>query len=228
VSGRHARPFGIVSLNFLAHLSLAEPGPLGLLGSLMGDFVKGPLPGRHPAPLARALWLHRRVDSFTDAHPLVRASRDRIRPPYRRFAGIMIDVVYDHFLARDWARYSDEPLAGFTSRVYALLEAHGEILPARLRAIAPLMAGGDWLGSYAHIDAVEGTLERMGGRLKRGNALRGCGGELRREYAQLERDFHAFFPVAMAFCDSLQGAPLSEHPLGGEHPARDRRCPTSA
>jgi len=97
-------------MNFLAHLYLADPQPLGLLGSLMGDFVKGPLGGRYPEPITRGIMLHRRIDTFTDAHAVVRASRTRISPGRRRFAGIMIDVFYDHFLARDWARYCPEQL----------------------------------------------------------------------------------------------------------------------
>lgn len=193
-------------LNFLAHLYLAEPGPYGLLGSLMGDFVKGPLAGRYPPPLARSLLQHRRVDTFTDAHPIVRASRARIGAGYRRFAGILVDVFYDHFLARDWASWCSEPLPAFTGRVYALLHTHRDMLPSRLGAIAPHMARSDWLGSYAQVEAVEYTIDRLGNRLKRGNALRGGGDELQRQYAQLEQDFRAYFPEVVAFCDGLRSA----------------------
>jgi acyl carrier protein phosphodiesterase len=186
-------------VNFLAHLYLAEREPDALLGSLMGDFVKGPLQGRFSPALTRALTQHRKVDTFTDAHPIVRASRDRVAPPRRRFAGVLVDVFYDHFLALHWEDYADQPLDAFAREVYALLRAREAILPDRLRRIAPLMAQFDWLGSYRRIDAVHAALDRMGERLKRGNALLGAGEELIANYDGLEADFRAFFPEVVRF-----------------------------
>ena len=199
-----ASPF---PLNFLAHLYLAEPTPLGLLGGLMGDFVKGPLDGRYPPMLMRALIHHRRIDTFTDAHPMVRASRKRVAPAHRRFAGVLTDMFFDHFLARHWADYSAEPLADFTSRIYALLDAQHALLPARLQHIAPSMRHGDWLGSYAQVSSVETAIDRMGSRLKRGNLLLGAGTQLREQYAAFEGDFHAFFPELTQFARRLHEEP---------------------
>jgi acyl carrier protein phosphodiesterase len=186
-------------MNYLAHLFLAQPQPEALLGALMGDFVKGPLAGRYPPDLARALSLHRRIDSFTDAHPRVAASRARVSPSRRRFAGIMVDLFYDHFLARDWHRYSPEPLELFSARVYRLLERHEAILPERLRQIAPRMAAFDWLGSYRAVASIHVALDRMSTRLRRENRLHGGGVELEANYAALEADFQAFFPEVMRF-----------------------------
>jgi acyl carrier protein phosphodiesterase len=186
-------------VNFLAHLYLAGPEPQALLGSLMGDFVKGPLAGRYPEPLTRALVLHRRIDSYTDAHPVVLGSRARISAPRRRYAGILVDMFYDHFLARDWAAWSPDPLDRFAARVYALLHEHIELLPERLRSIAPRMAQADWLGSYAQVEAIHEALDRMGERLRRGNALLGAAAELTGAYEALESDFNAFFPELVSF-----------------------------
>jgi acyl carrier protein phosphodiesterase len=195
-----ASPF---PLNFLAHLYLAEPTPLGLLGALMGDFVKGPLDGRYPPMLMRALIHHRRIDTFTDAHPMVRASRKRVAPAHRRFAGVLTDMFFDHFLARDWADYADEPMPAFTRRVYDLLDAHHAVLPDRLQRIAPHMRRGDWLGSYAQLASIEAAIDRLGTRLKRGNLLLGGGAELRLQYDAFEADFRTFFPELTAFARSL-------------------------
>ena len=190
-------------MNFLAHLYLADRQPDALLGSLMGDFVKGPLEGRFSAELTRALAQHRKVDAFTDAHPIVRASRGRVAPARRRFAGILVDVFYDHFLALHWEDYADEPLEAFTREVYSLLRTREAILPERLRLIAPRMAQLDWLGSYRRVEAVHVALDRMGERLKRGNALLGAGEELTANYAGLEADFRAFFPEVVRFAEDL-------------------------
>ncbi len=190
-------------MNFLAHLYLAEPTAHGLVGSLMGDFVKGPLGGRYPDTLLRALERHRRVDSFTDSHPVVAASRSRVRGPRRRFAGIMVDMFFDHFLARDWPQWSDEPLERFTARVYVALQAHREVLPERLQRIAPRMAESDWLASYRDVQSVHVALDRMGERLKRGNALLGAGAELDDQYREFGADFRAFFPDLVRFAHGL-------------------------
>src|SRR5215468_3052284 len=93
-------------MNLLAHAFLAQDDPNLLLGSLMGDFVKGPLNDRYAPAITRGLILHRSVDTYTDAHPLVARSRARISRVRRRYAGILIDVFYDHYLARDWSKYS--------------------------------------------------------------------------------------------------------------------------
>ena len=191
-------------MNFLAHLHLAEPTPLGLLGGLMGDFVKGPVAGRYPGALERALIHHRNIDTFTDAHPVVRESRNRVSPAHRRFAGVLTDMFFDHFLARHWRDYADEPLAAFSARVYRLLEEHRALLPDRLQRIAPYMARGDWLGSYAEVDSIEHAIDRMGTRLRRGNLLAGGGAELRAQYVAFERDFRTFFPELVAFARGLQ------------------------
>ena len=186
-------------MNFLAHAYLAEGSDESIVASLMGDFVKGPLDARHGAGIARGLTLHRRIDTYTDAHPVVARSRARVSPERRRYAGVLLDLFYDHFLARHWADYSDLPLEGFTARVYAALRSSHALLPERLQLIAPRMAAADWLASYRHIDAIGVALDRIGERLKRGNALLGSGAELTAHYDGFEADFRVFFPDVVRF-----------------------------
>jgi acyl carrier protein phosphodiesterase len=202
-------------MNYLAHLRLAPPGDDGLLGSLMGDFVKGPLPGGYPPGIAHAMVLHRRIDAFTDAHPRVRLSRGRISPSRRRFAGIMVDLFYDHFLARHWHHYSDERLDAFTRRVYALLAEREPALPLRLRAVAARMRQTDWLGSYREIGNIHVALDRMSLRLRRENRLAGSAEELEAKYGEFEADFRAFFPELVHFARAHQ------HPAAAPGPPRE-------
>jgi acyl carrier protein phosphodiesterase len=199
-------------MNYLAHLYLAPPGDDGLLGSLMGDFVKGPLTGRYPPGIAHALILHRRIDAFTDAHERVRASRGRVSPPRRRFAGIMVDLFYDHFLARHWSQYCDQDLVAFTRRVYALLAARAESLPERMREIAGRMRAHDWLASYRLVDNIHIALDRMSLRLTRENRLAGAAAELEAHYEGFEADFRAFFPELARFARLHHHAPGPAHP----------------
>jgi acyl carrier protein phosphodiesterase len=187
------------ALNYLGHLYLSAPDEDALLGSLLGDFVKGPLGGKFPPPVTHAIALHRRLDSFTDAHPAVRASKARVSRVRRRYAGIMVDVFYDHFLAKNWPLLHTEPLAAFSRHVYGILDRRLDELPERLQRIAPVMMQFDWLGSYAEIESIYTALNRMSQRLRRENTLFDSADELLGNYAQMEADFHAFLPDAAAF-----------------------------
>ena len=185
-------------MNYLAHLHLGGPQPEQLLGSLYGDFVKGPLGGRFTPEVEAAIRLHRRIDAFTDSHPLVRLAVARFPVERRRYAGILLDLFFDHCLASHWEDYADEPLQRFSARVYGVLAAEGE-LPGRLALIAPRMAEQDWLGSYREFAVLERVLLNMQRRLSRPKALDGALAELERLYPWLLDDFRAFYPELIAF-----------------------------
>ncbi|MDD0841967.1 acyl carrier protein phosphodiesterase [Pseudomonas sp. Gutcm_11s] len=187
-------------MNYLAHLHLGGDAPEQLLGSLYGDFVKGPLAGRYPAGIEAAIQLHRRIDAFTDRHPLIEQARARFPAERRRTSGILLDLFFDHCLARDWAEFADEPLVQFTGRVYRVLAAQPE-LPERLAFIAPRMAAQDWLGSYTDFAVLEQVLLGMSRRLSRPQMLAGAMGELERLYEPLSDDFRAFYPELQRFAN---------------------------
>ncbi|MDF3937032.1 ACP phosphodiesterase [Pseudomonas citronellolis] len=180
-------------MNYLAHLHLGGSLPAQLLGSLYGDFVKGPLDGRWPADIEAAIRLHRRIDAFTDGHPQVLAAKARFPAARRRLAGVMLDVFFDHCLARDWDTFSNEPLSAFTHRVYGVLNATPQ-LPERLARIAPRMAAQDWLGSYREFEVLRDVLAGMSRRLSRPGLLDGAWEELEALYLPLSDDFRAFYP----------------------------------
>lgn len=185
-------------MNYLAHLHLGGQSDQQRLGSLYGDFVKGPLEGRFSPALEASIRLHRSIDRYTDSHPLVLATLARFPEGRRRFAGIVLDVFFDHCLARHWRQYSQEPLASFSASVYRLLERTDD-LPGRLRQIAPHMIAHDWLGAYQRFEVLEGVFEGIGRRLSRAGVLDGVMDELARLYEPLTEDFHRFYPVLQAF-----------------------------
>ena len=198
-------------MNYLAHLDLGGQRPAQLLGSLYGDFVKGPVAGRFPDELAQAIQLHRSIDAFTDSHPLVKDAIARFPAERRRYAGIILDVFFDHCLARDWHVYSDEPLDTFTARVYRVL-AEEPALPERLALIAPRMATQDWLGSYREFAVVGDALAGISRRLSRPEGLAGVYQELHALYRPLSDDFSAFYPELQAFA---QAALAAERKIAG-------------
>jgi acyl carrier protein phosphodiesterase len=185
-------------MNYLAHLFLAEENPESLLGNLLGDFVKGSKKDGYPDPIRRGIELHRKVDRYTDAHPVVLANLQLISPARRRFAGVMVDMFYDHLLAKNWQTYSQMPLADFSQSIYQVLKDHHDLLPERLQTMLPYIIGEDWLTSYREIAAIDRALNRIANRFTkrfgRQNALWNAVEELQANYQQLESDFHAFFP----------------------------------
>jgi acyl carrier protein phosphodiesterase len=182
------------------HLFLSDPAEEALIGSLLGDFVKGSPAGRFSAAVADAILFHRKIDSFSDAHPIPRRSRKRVSPERRRFAGIIVDICYDHFLIRHWRRLSPVDPNSFIERVYAVLEKNRAWLPERLRRIVPRMIAEDWLGSYRYLERVGEALDRIAARLSKGDPLVGAVAEIETNFRALESDFLEFFPELAAFC----------------------------
>jgi acyl carrier protein phosphodiesterase len=184
-------------MNFLAHLFLSEPIPEARIGNLMGDFKPGELSPDTPAALWRGLWLHTRIDAYTDAHPVVQQSKHMISSPHQRFAGIVIDVFYDHFLAKDWDHYFTVPLPAFARQVYADLRTHEALLPLSLQQILPDLIGQDWLTSYRTDEGIAHALQRIAWRLSRLNHLPDAVDDLRQHRDILQSHFDLFFPDLM-------------------------------
>ena len=195
---RRRRPtVTIGGVNYLAHSWLARHSDDAILGAILGDFVFGQSGLQDWPPAVRAeIVRHRRIDLYTDAHPAVVVARGLFDDAgLRRYAGIVLDVHFDHCLARHWQRWNDAPLADFTARVYRVLDEHRDELPSRLRAIAPRMAAHDWLGSYVQRGNVDHAVRGIATRLSRnGDKLVACLDVLRVEEARIDAAFEAFFP----------------------------------
>ncbi len=189
-------------MNYLAHLCLADDTRDSLLGSLMGDFVKGPIDPSLAPELQRAIQQHRRIDSFTDGHPIVRQSKRRVSADFRRYAGILIDMFYDHLLATHWHDYRDQPLDVFTGRVYRLLELHRDSLPGPMQRTVRYMVHCDLLGSYRTVNGIHQALRGIEGRLKRPSNLSAAIVELENNREALLGDFSLFFPELIDFVRS--------------------------
>ncbi|TVP88617.1 MAG: DUF479 domain-containing protein [Pseudomonadaceae bacterium] len=187
-------------MNFLAHLYLGPQAAQPALGSVLGDFVKGPVAGLAlPLAVREGVWLHRRIDVFTDQHPLVMRSKQRISPLRRRYAGILVDMYYDHLLARHWARFHSEPLADYSAGMYRHLLSQRALMPEHARRVIERMAEHDWLSSYAQLDNLHRAVDNLARRLTRENALPGGVAELEADYAGFESDFLAFMPAVKSF-----------------------------
>lgn len=182
-------------MNFLAHLHLSGNHVDLTIGNFIADFVKGKNALAAFAPgITRGIKLHRAIDLFTDEHPVVAQSKNRLRPKYRHYAGVIVDVFYDHFLARYWHLYHEQPLELFAAQTYATLEKHFDILPERVQHMLPYMMRGNWLVNYARIEGISGALTGMAKRTPFDSRMDEAVHELRLFEDAFREEFTAFFP----------------------------------
>jgi acyl carrier protein phosphodiesterase len=191
-------------VNFLAHLHLADPDPGLLLGGIVADFAKPAELATLPPEVQDGVRLHRLIDGFTDSHPIVRGSVARIAPEFHWFSGIIIDIYYDHILAREWGRYSLETLESFASRSYLALETLLPYAKSEGADFIRWMIEDRRLQRYATLEGIEDTLVRLSRRMVKRiprNAVRleDAMPLLLDKDARLVSDFHAFYPELMAF-----------------------------
>ena len=186
-------------MNHLAHALLSGPDTDVLLGSLLGDFWRGgPDPGWRPGVRAGVM-LHRNIDVYTDGHPQVACARALFDPPWRRYAGILIDVYFDHRLARDWAGHAHEPLAAFSARIDTLLAANRDWLPHDLNRFAGYFRTHGLFAAYAQRTTVEQVLRGISGRLRHANLLGEAGPALWANAHALDVAFERFFSDLSAY-----------------------------
>jgi acyl carrier protein phosphodiesterase len=186
-------------MNFLAHAVLAGDDPALIVGGVVGDWIKGPLPGGLPPDLARGVALHRAIDSHAETNPAFQRSRNRIGGDRRRYAGILVDIFYDHLLARDWTQYHAAGLGAYCREVYRLINARLDDLPPSAHHAMRLMASEDWLQSYADLAGIADVLNRMALRARQPNPL--AGGEVAfvAEAAGFSEDFTQWREDAQRF-----------------------------
>jgi len=181
-------------VNFLAHLLLSDDfGPV-MVGNFMGDFVKGKQVEQYPPAVQRGIWLHRTIDQFTDTHAVVRQSKERLRPRFRHYAGVVSDMFYDHYLAVSWEQYGPNTLEEFTQKAYQVLQGARKQMPTRAQFMLPYMIQHDWLVSYREIEGIRRSLTGMARRTGFRSGMEHAHEELKEQYEAYANDFHAFFP----------------------------------
>ncbi|MBT8340142.1 MAG: DUF479 domain-containing protein [Desulfatitalea sp.] len=186
-------------MNYLAHFFMADIVGGSFTGQFLGDFVKGSAVDDYTPEISTGIRFHRRIDTFSDAHAITRHSRACFTPRRRRFAGVIVDMCYDHFLVNHWQRFNPLPLPVLAQRVYAELSENLGMLPTQAQPMATRMISMDWLGAYAGLDNIAVAIDRIAARLRHGERFMGAIDEVRSNYQLLERDFMTFFPQLVHF-----------------------------
>jgi acyl carrier protein phosphodiesterase len=190
-------------MNYLAHLYLSGQSDERMLGNFLGDFVKRKEFVRYSPEIIKGIELHHRIDEFTDKHPIVLLSKQRLRTKYRHYAGVIVDIYYDHFLARHWHRYSDIPLERFAAHAYSIMRKHYDTLPPKVQYMLPHMEQNNWLVNYAKMTGVERVFQGMARRTSFHSGMEHAQADLLENYEAYEREFLEFFSDLITFSNEL-------------------------
>ena len=194
-------------MNWLAHLFLSEPDTEFRLGNLLADCIERNDRPTLPQNVQRGIHQHLKIDAFTDTHPIVRRSRSRLTGDYRHTRGILIDIFYDHLLARNFHLFSPEPLESFTANFYTSVRAPPILLPPDARQTIDHILQSDRLTSYRTSDGLHQTLrrlsKRLSTRLNKPIVLDHALPDLQLNFQPLEQDFLEYFPTLQSHlaCD---------------------------
>ncbi len=185
-------------MNHLAHIYLARSSDEWMVGGFIADAIKGKKYFQYPEGIAAGILLHRFIDEFTDTHAIVRKSKSLLREQFGLLSGLIVDVYYDHFLAKNWKEYSEVPLEKFTVNCYSVFEEHSTIMPVQYQKMLPYMKKDNWLLNYANLSGIRQAFEGMSKRIKIPNKLYEAPEALLENYNEFEEEFREFFPKLSA------------------------------
>jgi len=191
-------------MNFIAHLVLSPKEKNLLAGNIAADFLRGFKQKRNSDPIRSGITMHQFVDQYTDTHPTVKNSKDRLKDQFHLLSGILIDVFYDHFLARNFEHISNMSLQEFCGYIYKTLEENISELPPGLQRFLPVMICENVLYSYREIEGVEQALIRINRRIKIKISTGSAIAALREHYDFLENDFRTFFPCVIKITENFR------------------------
>ena len=198
-------------MNFLAHIYLSGDNELVTIGNFMADSIKGKEYERYIAEIQSGILLHRAIDSYTDAHSMVRKSKKRLFSRYGHYSGVIVDILYDHFLAKNWDDYSKISLNQYVEDFYDSVERHFELLPSRAQRMVPFMIADNWLLSYSTVEGIGRVLDGMNRRTQNRSQMNHAIDELRTFYKDFEQEFTEFFDELIKYSSEQLKELTSNH-----------------
>lgn len=186
-------------MNFLAHIYLSGDDEDLIIGNFIADGIKGKRYLKFPPSVQRGILLHRAIDYYTDNHPIVRESTSRLHKNYGHYSGVIVDILYDHFLAKNWDKYHHLPLEVYVENFYELLLSNIDWLPSRIQKMIPYMIADNWLVSYSTVSGISKILTQMNIRTNRISHMNFAVIELEEYYKEFEYEFSTFFETIQEF-----------------------------
>jgi len=186
-------------MNFLAHLYLSGENEEIIVGNFIADHVKGNNIRKFSEGIQAGIHLHREIDTFTDTHPLFLESKKRLSTKYRKYAGVIVDMFYDHFLSANWRHYSNEDLETFTRRMYEILIQRYPVLPEKSQRFIAYMKRFNWLTGYGNLQGLKRALQGMANRTPFESKMDQAVNDLQKNYPLFREEFFAFFPELVDF-----------------------------
>lgn len=180
-------------MNFLAHIYLSGENDHIKIGNFIADGIHGKNFDAFPIDVQKGIRLHREIDSFTDFHPIFRQSKHRLHERYGHYSGVIMDIFYDHFLAKNFSNYSKVPLKDFSENFYKVLDTNFSILTPRFQKILPILKEENWLLMYATIEGISHILYNMDRRTRLRSKMQFSVEELKSFYSEFETEFTLFF-----------------------------------
>lgn len=186
-------------MNFLAHIHLSGENELIKIGNFMADGVRGKQYENFSSEIQKGILLHRAIDTFTDAHPVFRQSTKKLHSRYHHYAGVIVDMYYDHFLAKNCSDYHNESLALYSEKFYQSLLDNHSILTSKAQHLLPYMMEYNWLVNYQSVSGIERILNQMDHRTKNQSLMRFAAEELVAHYDEFEAEFSLFYKEVQLF-----------------------------
>lgn len=191
----------LVNMNYLAHIYLSGDDKELKIGNFIADSVKGKKFVQYPANIQKGIVLHRAIDTYTDSHPTFRKSVTRLFPVYSHYSSVIVDILYDHFLAANWNNFSSIPLETYVEEFYTLLKENVDILPKPVQHFLPYMIRDNWLLNYSTVEGIGKILSQMNRRTRNRSRMDLATKELKLFYPEFKDDFFSFFPSLQEFVE---------------------------
>lgn len=192
-------------MNFLAHIYLSGDDDLIKIGNFMGDYIKGNAYGMYPDNIQKGIRLHRSIDSFTDRNRTAVKAKELFYVQYHKYAGIVIDILYDHFLASNWNRFSDVPLNDYAQNFYSLMLKYEFMMPTEVQVFIPKLIANDRLYSYRTVEGIGSVLSTMSKYTSLPDYSEFAILTLKENYSFLEENFFTFFAEILYYINNTHG-----------------------
>lgn len=186
-------------MNYLAHIFLSGINEEILVGNFIGDYVKGKEYLNFPTDIRKGIIVHRRIDYYTDTHKIAIQSKQYIAGKYHKYAGVIIDIFYDHFLIKNWEKYCPTPLEDFKENLFDILMKYYQELPDRVKFFVPSFIQNDWIETYSSVDGIIMVLERLSMRSTLPDYSEYAREQLYKYYEQINSEFQTFFPELIRY-----------------------------